>query len=654
MPDQIFLLANIVIMVAYVAIMFSIVVPLRRAGQLGSNKLATATSLIFFSCAVGHAFHAAMTYRMITIPAEHHGSSLGWSWSSTLWDVFTAGVGIYYWSLRRNYAVLMQTGAMYIDPWGKRRLDEADAREQAAQELASAHQATLATVVSDSADAIIGVTPDGVINAWNGGAERIFGYTAGEMLAGPATVLADGDGAGQQAKMLARILAGEGSFTYEGRRVRKDGSPVEVSFTATPVKNQFGNLLGVSVIGRDVSAAKEQAERERIVQERTDQSKRMESLGNLAGGVAHDFNNILAIIANYTDFVMAETRDRPEVQSDLEHVQTAVERASSLTRQLLTFTRGDTVQLRDVDLNASIAEVHAVLDRTIGEHITLIAVPTAEPLSIHADPGQVHQILLNLALNARDAMPDGGTLVLEAGRATVDGEELNMQPPLPAGDYARLSVSDTGEGMPPDVVSRIFEPFFTTKPRGKGTGLGLATVYGIVTEAGGSINVHSDPGIGTTFRIYLPVSTAAATVPSPVREADPPRGMGRIVLVVEDEVPLARIVARILNGAGYLALTANDGAEAVRLFQAHGCDLLLTDVIMPEVTGPRLAELIRVERPGLPVLFMSGYSNGLLGTTHILDDGIAFIEKPFTGRELLHRVADTLQRTGMTSVMGDR
>ncbi|GAA1612851.1 ATP-binding protein [Actinoplanes couchii] len=654
MPDQIFLLANIVIMVAYVAIMVTIVVPLIRARQLGSNKLATATAMIFFSCAVGHGFHAAMAYRMITLPDGHHGQELGWSWSSTLWDLFTAGVGVYYWSLRRNYGVLMQTGAMFIDPWGKRRLDEADAREQAAQELAAAHQATLAAVVEDSADAIIGVTPDGMITAWNGGAERIFGYTAAEMLAGPATVLADGDGAGQQSVMLARILAGEGSLSYEGRRVRKDGSPVEVSFTATPVKDKFGTMIGVSVIGRDVSAAKEQAERERIVQERTDQAKRMESLGKLAGGVAHDFNNILAIIANYTEFVIAETKDQPHVQSDLEHVQTAVERAGSLTRQLLTFTRGDTVQLRDVDLNAAIAEVHAVLHRTIGEHITLIAVPTEEPLTVHADPGQIHQILLNLALNARDAMPDGGTLVLEAGLACVDGEELNMQPPLQPGSYARLSVSDTGEGMPPEVVARIFEPFFTTKPRGRGTGLGLATVYGIVAEAGGSVNVHSDPGIGTTFRIYLPVSTTAAPVAAPVQSAEPPRGMGRIVLVVEDEVPLARIVARILNDAGYLALTANNGAEALRLFRAHGCDLLLTDVIMPEMTGPKLAETARAEQRDLPVLFMSGYSNGLLGTTHILDDEIALIEKPFTGRDLLHKVADTLRRAEMTSVTVDR
>jgi len=259
---------------------------------------------------------------------------------------------------------------------------------------------------------------------------------------------------------------------------------------------------------------------------------------------------------------------------------------------------------------------------------------------VHADPGQIQQILLNLAINARDAMPDGGTVVLEANTATIDGDELNMQPPLPAGTYARLLVSDTGEGMAPEVAARIFEPFFTTKPHGKGTGLGLATVYGIVTEAGGSVNVYSELGIGTTFRIYLPlVAPSGAASPAGPQAAAPARGDGRTVLVVEDEDILARVVARILTGGGYRVLTANNGPQALELFDRYGCDLLLTDVIMPEMSGRRLAELITERRPGLPVLYMSGYSNGLLGTTHILDDDIAFIEKPFTAADLLGKLA---------------
>ena len=262
---------------------------------------------------------------------------------------------------------------------------------------------------------------------------------------------------------------------------------------------------------------------------------------------------------------------------------------------------------------------------------------------MHADPGQIQQVLLNLAINARAAMPEGGTLVIEANTATLDGEELNMQPPLPAGRYARLLVSDTGEGMPPEVAERIFEPFYTTKPRGQGTGLGLSTVYGIVSEAGGAINVYSEAGLGTTFRVYLPLAAGTAgAVAASARPADPPAGGGRTVLVVEDEPALTRVVARILTNGGYHVLATTNGLEALELDEQQGCDLLLTDVIMPAMSGRRLAELLQGRRPDLPVLYMSGYSNGLLGTTHVLDPGIAFIEKPFTAHDLLNKVGEVL------------
>jgi PAS domain S-box-containing protein len=507
MPDQIFLLANLVIMVAYVAIMVAIVVPVARAGQLRTNRLATATALIFFSCAVGHALHAVMTYRtLVSAPGTHpmHPDTGAWPWTSALWDVFTAAVGVYYWTLRRGYGVLLGKGAIYVDPWGQRRLDEADARERAARETAEAQRATLATVVEHTDDAVVGITPEGIITAWNGGAERLFRYTAEEVVGKPATMLADEAGSDQQTDVLARIRHGERGLSYETRRLRKDGTPVDVSLTVTPIEDQAGNVIGASAIARDITAAKEAAERQRAIQERTHQAQRMESLGKLAGGVAHDFNNILAIIANYTEFAIEETTDRPDLQADLTQVRTAVDRATNLTRQLLTFTRGETIQPQDVDLNAAITEAQRMLERTIGEHINLIAAPASQPLTVHADPSQLQQVLLNLAINARDAMPEGGTLVLETNSATLDGDEVNMQPPLPAGTYARLLVSDTGEGMSPETAARIFEPFYTTKPHGKGTGLGLATVYGIVTEAGGASTSTrsraSAPPSGSTSR----------------------------------------------------------------------------------------------------------------------------------------------------------
>nr|WP_099343727.1 MULTISPECIES: PAS domain-containing sensor histidine kinase [unclassified Actinoplanes] len=640
MPDQVFLLANLVIMVAYAAITVAIVVPVRRAGQLRSNKLATATALIFFSCAVGHGLHALGGILALAHGSPHPARHPGFS---ALWDAFTAGVACYYWSLRRSYGVLLSKGAIYLDPWSRHRLDEAGARERAARDVAEAHRATLATVVEHSDDAIVGLDPDGLITAWNHGAERILGYAAEEVLGRPITMIADdATGAAEQREVMALIRGGARGHSYEARRLRKDGTPVDVALTITAIRDQTGTITGFSTVARDITAAKESAERQRAVQERTQQAQRMESLGNLAGGVAHDFNNILAIIANYTEFAIEETTGNPAVQADLIQVRSAAERAANLTRQLLTFTRGDAIQPRDVPLDAALAEVHGMLERTIGEHIHLVVTPPRTPLTVHADPGQLQQVLLNLAINARDAMPEGGTLVLEANTADLDGNEVNMQPPLPAGRYARLLISDTGEGMSPEVAQRVFEPFFTTKPRGKGTGLGLATVYGIVTEAGGSINLYSEPGVGTTFRIYLPMVDAPAVAGPADRPDDPPRGAGRTVLVVEDEVALSRIITRILTGNDYHVVVASDGRQALELAAQHPCDVLLTDVIMPGMSGPRLAELLTARHPGLPVVYMSGYSNGLLGSTHVLDEDIAFIEKPFTAADLLHKLGAAL------------
>ncbi|BBH69411.1 hypothetical protein ACTI_60960 [Actinoplanes sp. OR16] len=635
MAGQLYLLGNLIIMVAYLAIMVAIVVPVSRAGQLRTNKLAVATAGIFFSCAVGHGLHALMVLR----GAGHPVHSPGWLWITAVWDAVTAMIGVFYWSLRRSYAVLLGPGAIYVDPWGQHRLDEASAREQAAVSAAANHQAILATVVDHIDDAIVGLTPDGLVTAWNRGAEKLFGQAAPDMLGRPVTVLEN------PAKLLQRMGEGAEGIHYETDFVRRDRPAIRVSFDMAPIHDLHGTVIGVSVVARNITAQIEAAEQQRAMAERSHQAQRMESLGKLAGGVAHDFNNILAIIKNYTDFAAEQSED-PEVRADLAHVQTAADRATNLTRQLLTFTRGDTIQPQDMDLNPAVAEVQGMLARTIGEDITLIAVPSAKPVLVHADPGQIHQVLLNLAINARDAMPAGGTLVLEVNTATLGGDELDLQPPLPAGVYARVVVSDTGEGIPPAVAERIFEPFFTTKPRGKGTGLGLATVYGIVAEAGGGINLYSEEGIGTTFRIYLPlVLTGTATVstaPKPV----PRDGEGRTILVVEDEPALARVITRILTGGGYRVVAAHNGPEALDAFARHPCDAVVTDVIMPELSGPRLVEQLQESRPDLPVLYMSGYSNGLLGTTHVLDGDIAFIEKPFTAQDLLLKLDATLRVSG--------
>jgi two-component system cell cycle sensor histidine kinase/response regulator CckA len=627
-PEQLFLLGNLGTMITYAAIMVAITVPVARAGQLRSNRLAVATALIFLTAAVGHGLHAYLA--LANLGRAEHSVAIGWVWGLACWNAVTGVVGVYYWTVRRRNRTLM--GAMYTDPQRQRLLDEAETQ-----------RATLEAVVQYTDDAIIGVSLDGIVTAWNGGAERLFGWHAAEIVGRPVAVLSDDFGAEEQRAIMQRIREGERGVSYEARRFRKDGTPVETSLSVAAIRDLSGRPTGISAIARDITAIKEAAERQRAIEERTQQAQRMESLGKLAGGVAHDFNNILAIIANYTDFALEEAAGNDALKTDLTHVRSAADRAVNLTRQLLTFTRGDTIQPQDVDLNAAIAEVHAMLGRTIGEHINLLAVPSAEPIVVHADPGQLQQVLLNLAINARDAMPDGGTLVLEANVAALDGGELDMQPPLPAGTYARLLVSDTGEGMTEDVAAHIFEPFYTTKPRGKGTGLGLSTVYGIVAEAGGSINVYSEVGVGTTFRIYLPIATTGGgNIPAVLRQDEPPSGSGQTILVVEDEPALARVVTRILAGAGYHVLTATGGPQALTLFRQHGCDALLTDVIMPEMSGRRLAELIHRTAPGLPVLYMSGYSNGLLGTTHVLDGDIAFLEKPFTAHDLLHKIAEVI------------
>ena len=527
----------------------------------------------------------------------------------------------------RGLRALLRRVARHLGPTGTGGRDPAEN-----------HRATLAAVVAHSHEAIIGVTLNGIVTAWNGGAERLFGYTAAEAIGHPAAVLADASGHPEQLDVLARIRLGERSLRYEARRVHKNGSPLEIAVTVAPILDLGDTVIGISVVARDIAAAREAAERRRLVEARTHQAQRMESLGKLAGGVAHDFNNILAIIVNYTDFAAEQSTD-PAVRADLEHVRIAADRAISLTHQLLVFTRGDTIQPQHLDLNDAIDEVRSMLHRTIGEHIELRTAPAPAPLTVHADPGQIQQILLNLSLNARDAMPDGGTLVIEANRASLDEHQTDMHPALASGPYARLLVSDTGEGMTAEVATRIFEPFFTTKPRGQGTGLGLSTVYGIVAEAGGGVNVYSEPGIGTTFRVYLPLADPPADAAvRPAAETAVPRGRGETVLVVEDEPALGRIVARILSQGGYRVLSAITATEALDLDREHGCDLLLTDVIMPGMAGPRLAGLLEARHAGLPVLFMSGYSNGLLGTTHVLDPDIAFIEKPFTAEDLLRRI----------------
>jgi signal transduction histidine kinase len=380
-----------------------------------------------------------------------------------------------------------------------------------------------------------------------------------------------------------------------------------------------------------------QAERERMAN-RLHQAQRLESLGQLAGGVAHDFNNLLAVILSCTGFVAEATAGDEAVRADVDQIRTAAERAARLTRQLLIFGRQDKADIKVLDLNAIVNDVRDLLTRTIGEDITLAVRPAAGLSAIRADRGQMEQVLVNLAVNARDAMPEGGTLTIGLGTALLDEEYARLHPQITPGRYVELSVSDTGLGMTPKVVSRIFEPFFTTKPPGKGTGLGLATVHGIIAAAGGSLSVYSEPGMGTTFRAFFPPAEGQVAVAAEPPGAAAAMGRGETVLVVEDEPAVREITARILRRSGYSVVAAASGPEALALIPGREFDVLLTDLVMPQIPGMELAKRIRETHPGVAVLFMSGYSQDVPGPRGALEEGLPLIQKPFAATELLKAV----------------
>ncbi len=398
---------------------------------------------------------------------------------------------------------------------------------------------------------------------------------------------------------------------------------------------------------------KTDAERERL-QNQLHQAQRLESLGQLAGGIAHDFNNLLAVIINYAAFIAndldaASALDGDDrwrgTREDIEQVRLAAERASHLTHQLLSFARREVVQPEVVDVNNVVSDIEQLLRRTLGEHVELESSLAADLHAVLIDPGQLEQILVNLAVNARDAMPEGGILKIDTANIDVDEEFAASRPELSPGPHVRLRISDSGVGMPPETVQRAFDPFFTTKPPGRGTGLGLATVYGIVQQAGGRTEIYSEPGIGTTFTAQLP-ATDRLNIPV-VHPNDSPVPHGEeTILLVEDEQALREVTRRILSAAGYKVLVAANGPRALQAAGGHAgpIDLLLSDVIMPQMPGPQLAERLLAERPAVRVLLMSGFAQPILDSGGHLEAGMALIEKPFSGPGLLAKVAQTLER----------
>jgi len=377
------------------------------------------------------------------------------------------------------------------------------------------------------------------------------------------------------------------------------------------------------------------------------QAQKMEAVGRLAGGVAHDFNNLLTVIAGYAALLREDGGDRE--QPELEEIQNAVSRAAELTRQLLAFSRKQVWQPQVLDLNTVVSRMEGMLRRLIGEDITLLAVLAGDLRKVKADPGQIEQVIMNLAVNARDAMPGGGKLVIETKNVHLESGQAAT---LTAGRYIQLNVSDTGHGMSGETASRIFEPFFTTKEVGKGTGLGLSTALGIAEQSGGTLTVESKLGVGTIFRMYLPVTTEQAQTERRSGQAESKTSGSATILLVEDETPLRKLISQVLKSAGHTVLDAASGDEAVTLSSRHAgvIELLLTDVVMPGMSGPELVAKLRVRRPEMMIVFMSGYDKELIDQKS-LERSASFLPKPFSPRALLNRIDALL---GFGGVSGAR
>jgi len=492
-------------------------------------------------------------------------------------------------------------------------------------------------------DAVITTDVNFVIQSWNIAAERQYGWTAAEVIGKTVKeVLAPEYLDDAPDAVLAQFKA-EGVWSGEALYRRKGAGHVHVLASVSAVPGDAGRPLSVIAIHHDITERKQAEEEKEKLQSQLLQSQKMEAIGRLAGGVAHDFNNLLTAIIGYANFAKgASTPDSP-IADDIEQVLRAAERAAGLTRQLLAFSRRQMMALQVADLNDLVLDVNKMLRRLVGEDIELVIAPGPNLWRVRVDPVQIQQVLMNLAVNARDAMPAGGRLTIETANATLDERDIAAHPGATAGQFVTLTMSDDGSGMTEEAKAHLFEPFFTTKELGKGTGLGLATVFGIVKQHGGNISCDSAPGQGTTFRIYLP-RVEDGELPAPAERSDAELRGAETILVAEDEAVVRDLVVRSLSGLGYRVLEASNGDEALRMVQEHAgaIDLLVTDVVMPQMGGRQLAKQLRLARPELPVLLISGYATELLGQDGLAGERAQFLPKPFTGATLTRKVRAVL------------
>jgi len=501
--------------------------------------------------------------------------------------------------------------------------------------------------VDHSADAAFWVAPDARILYANEAACRSLGYTQAELLRMTVYDI-DPDFPAEVWPAHWQALRRRRSLTVVSHHRTKDGRvfPVEVVVNFVEFQGRQYHCAFV----RDISQRQHAEEEHRRLEAQLRHAQKMEAVGQLAGGVAHDFNNILTAIIGNTELALDRLRETMPADDaaveGLEAVERAAQRAASLTRRLLVFSRRDVAKPEVLELNRTLREMESMLRRLISENTRLNLALAPDLPAVLADVGQIEQVIMNLVVNARDAMPDGGELTIGTASVLLDALYVQTHAESRVGPHALLTVSDTGCGMDAGTAERIFEPFFTTKPAGLGTGLGLATVYAIVKQAGGHINVYSEPGRGSTFRIYLPVAEIAAERPAGALPEEPLPGGTEAVLLCEDDETVRHLAAHLLAEAGYAVLAAEGGQQALRLAAAHRgpLHLLITDVIMPDVNGRKLADLLVAAQPGLKVLFMSGYTSNIIAHHGVLDAGVEFMEKPFSRRTFLIRVREVLDK----------
>ncbi len=505
----------------------------------------------------------------------------------------------------------------------------------------------LAAIVDSSDDAIIGKTLDGIITSWNKGAEKIYGFKEYEVLGKPISILAPHDHADEIQGFLEQIRSGKSVKRLETVRRNKDGANIPVSLTISPIIDKDGGIIGASTIARDVSDRIKAEQQREALQAQLFHAQKMEAIGTLTSGIAHDFNNILQAVIGYSELMLQRKKDGEKDSFDLEKIYEAGIRGAELVKNLMTFTRKTETQFKPVDLSYQVQQAVSMLVRTIPKMIEIETTLAPELAKIEADPSQIDQILMNLAVNARDAMPDRGKLSIQTSNVVLDDTYCKTHVAVNPGAYVLLTVSDTGHGMDKETLSHIFEPFFTTKEIGKGTGLGLATVYGIVKRHNGFIDCQSQPGQGTTFKIYLPVDQRTEQVSQDTCETTTPQGGTETILLADDEESVRLITKRILNKIGYNVISACDGLEALELYkrESGNISLVILDLVMPKMGGQKCLEEILKVNPTSKVLIATGVSSDDEQAGRVIGSGaMGIIHKPFDKNDLSRAVRDTLDR----------